>query len=86
MKVWITKYALTAGIQEREAEIDESDGTAAVKQERYHADYYHGEGRDWHRTLEGAIARAEEMRATKIASLRKSIVKMEKLRFGPKAE
>lgn len=38
-------------------------------------------GKDWHRTPEAAIARAEEMKAAKIASLRKQIDRLEKLEF-----
>lgn len=43
--------------------------------------YYHGEGNDWHRTKESAIAKAEEMRKKKIASLKKQIEKLEKMEF-----
>ena len=39
----------------------------------------HGEGKDWHRTKESAVKRAENMRAAKIASMRKSIAKLEKM-------
>lgn len=38
-------------------------------------------GKDWHRTPEAAIARAEEMRAEKIASLKKQIERLMKLEF-----
>lgn len=43
--------------------------------------YAHGEGREWHRTLEGARKRAEIMRMAKIANLKKQIAKLEKLKF-----
>jgi hypothetical protein len=43
---------------------------------------YHGEGIEWHRTEAEAIARAEEMRIAKIASLKKQIAKLEKMKFG----
>lgn len=39
-------------------------------------------GNEWHRTREEAVARAEQMRAAKIASLKKQIAKLEKLSFG----
>ena len=42
---------------------------------------YHFHGKDWHRTEQDAIARAEQMRAAKIASLKKSITKFEKMKF-----
>lgn len=79
MKVWITKYALTKGVTEKNVDIcgdgmvNESDNRSPV--------YYHGEGKDWHRTKESALAKAEEMRKKRIASLRKQIEKLEKLRF-----
>lgn len=75
---YITKYALTEGIFEAEGE--ESNGY-----------FYYGKGgydrnqacpEDWHRTREEAVARAEDMRKRKIASLKKSIAKMEALRFS----
>ena len=39
-------------------------------------------GKDWHRTPESALARAEEMRKAKIASLKKSIAKLEAMTFS----
>lgn len=36
---------------------------------------------EWHRTREGAVAKAEEMRVARIASLEKQIAKLRKLRF-----
>jgi len=38
-------------------------------------------GNDWHRTEEAAIKRAEEMRLKKIASVKKQLGKLEKMRF-----
>lgn len=43
--------------------------------------YYHEEGKEWHRTKESAIAKAEEMRKKKIASLQKQIKKLENINF-----
>lgn len=78
MTVWITKYALTSGIKQLEvrecADFDRVVGKAWN-------DSYHGEGREWHRTYESAVSRAEEMRLKKIESLKKQIVKYEKMRF-----
>lgn len=76
---WITKYALTGGIQKIEA--DEPFDSLLVDRSQRFTGYYHGEGRDWHRTEDGAIDRAEVMRKDRIASLQKQIAKLEKLSF-----
>lgn len=74
--VYATKYALTDGILHDEAEIVE--GMAVM---RHRGFYFHGEGREWHRTEEAAKARAEEMRIKKISSHQKAIKKLENLKF-----
>lgn len=82
MKVWITKYALTTGIYE--AEVEETHCASMVSLRTApgsFSQYFHGEGKDWHRTKESAVARAESMRIKKIASLKKSLAAFEKLRF-----
>lgn len=79
MKVWITRYALTTGITEVEAE-DCGDDMIRVREGSGFL-FYHKEGRDWHRTKESAVAKAEEMRQKKITSLKKQIDKLEKMRF-----
>jgi ketol-acid reductoisomerase len=76
MKVWITKYALTQGIIETEAE-----------RSKNHEDmidtgkfgYYHGS--DWHKTKQEAIKKAEEMKEKKILSLEKQLTKLRILKF-----
>lgn len=78
MKILETKYALTNGIIERDVE---DCGGGMVKVLGTIQYYLHGEGRDCHRTREGAVARAEKMRKDKIARLRKQIERLEKLRF-----
>jgi hypothetical protein len=85
MKVWITKYALTIGIESMDGEVSEQAPSMFCPDNRAWS-YFHGEGREWHRTEAAAIARAEEMRVAKIASLRKSITKLEKLSFSRKRE
>ena len=78
MKVYITKYALTAGIIEADAEILKGDMILI------NGDWnrcFHGEGKDWHRTFEEAYKKAEQMRIKKIASLKKQLSKYEKMRF-----
>lgn len=77
IKAWITTYALTTGIKVVDAKM--CGGVTDSRMVRYGNQYAYG--KDWHRTPEAAIARAEEMRKAKIASLRKSIEKMESLRF-----
>lgn len=88
MTYWITKYALTEGIQPLDGEdikIDE-DGyfskggpTFGGWDDRRH--FYSKS--DWHSSEYAAIARAEEMRLAKIKSLKKSLSKMEALSFVP---
>ena len=80
MRVWITKYALTTGIIEAEAEECEHDMIRVYK-DSFYPSYYHKEGREWHRTKESAIAKAEEMRQKKISSLKKQVKKMEDMKF-----
>lgn len=79
MEVYITKYALTQGIKKMEVE-DVGDGMVAVKTGIFYG-YYHGEGREWHKTKEGAIKKAEEMRDKKIENLKKQIKKLENMKF-----
>lgn len=80
MKAWITKYALTQGILGIDAKECGSNGMIEDT-DRSHGpfNYYHGEGRDWHRTEEAALARAEQMRQDKLVSLRKQITKLERM-------
>jgi len=83
MKVWITKYALTQGIFDVTGRVsDYTPDMLGVVNEDCRTEYYHGEGREWHRTEAAAIQRAEQMRVAKLASLRKSIARLEKLTFS----
>lgn len=84
MKVWITKYALTDGIREIEAEISDTSPTMIT---HYASDsgrswMTHFHGNDWHHTPEQAATRAEEMRQKAIASAHKRLAKLEKLSFA----
>jgi hypothetical protein len=88
MKYWITKYALTTGILEVSSSEAEECGSGMLRVRRpkdYFDQYMHGEGRDWHKSLESAVSRAETMRKSKIASLQKSIAKMTALSFEVKS-
>lgn len=85
MKVWITKYALTQGIIEKEVyddclKTDPSGNKISVKLNGF-ITYFHGLGNEWHKTKESAIAKAEEMRQKKIASLKNQIEKLEKMKL-----
>lgn len=79
MKTYITKYALTEGIFEKEVR-QSRDYPTMVSVEGRSLECYHGN--DWHLTMEAALERAEEMRIKKIESLKKSLQKMESLKFN----
>jgi len=81
---WITKYALTQGIFSVEAEVCSEISEKMIKELKsgFSADVsgtYHKP--DWHETKKDAVIQAEKMRTAKIASLKKSIAKIEKLSF-----
>ena len=78
MKVFITKYALTKGVETAEAESTHISSMIRVRA-KYGDDYYHS--KDWHLLLKEAIARAEIMRASKLASLEKSAAKIRAMDF-----
>ena len=83
IKVWVTKYALSNGIELIEADHD-ADKYPRMVTEISNTGYrrnFHVEGRDWHRTEESANKRAEKMRVNKIASLQKQIDKLKTLSF-----
>lgn len=80
IKVWITKYALTIGIEVFDGVVHENDDMVAYGNVGY--GYLYAHGKDWHRTYEEAVERVEEMRVKKIKSLRKRIAKLEKLSFS----
>lgn len=73
---WVTKYALTQGILKVDGKVD---GEYALMLEFGEQDYAHSN--NWHRTEKAALERAEEMRISKIASLKKSLAKMESLKI-----
>lgn len=74
MKVWITTYALTKGIYEVEAEIiDDKYAKTPGPWSLF--------TKDWTKSKEDAVRIADEMRVRKIASLKKSIKKLEALKF-----
>lgn len=79
--VWVTSGALEVGIREFEL-FETSNSWASVK----HGWERNGNLRsvpliDCHPTREAALTRAEEMRAAKIASLKRQIERLESLEF-----
>ena len=81
MKVWITKYALTMGIFEKDVELclQVAKGTMVREVDVRWISTYHKP--DWHESKEAAIAHAEDMRKKKITAMKKQIAKLEALKF-----
>lgn len=86
MKVFVTRYALTKGIYEKE--VDESR-TPSVRRIMGNDSWvavcgdarWFKIGTDCCATRSSAVARAEEMRVAKIASLKKQIARLEALKW-----
>ena len=80
MLVYITKYALTDGaIQEQEVDLSGQAGKMVTWREKGYMLFCHKPY--WHLTREEAVAHVKELRARKLASLRKSIAKIEAMAF-----
>lgn len=75
--IWISTYALSKGLYS----VRVRTGDVADNVVRAGYGYHHGEGNEWHRNYASALARAEQMRAERIESLRRSLGRMERLRF-----
>ncbi len=88
-KVYLTRYALTDGIKTclasssdlRKAEEDKGYLILNDQEWRFTA----MARKDWYRTWGSALKRAEQMRATKIASLERQIARIKSIEFGDKA-
>jgi hypothetical protein len=84
---WITKYALTQGIIKAEVEecgdaSGEFGGMILYKRSgESWPQYFHGEGKEWHRTYESALKKADEMRQARIKSLQEQITKLQGVEF-----
>lgn len=87
MNVWITKYALTQGIEEidsnqvKEFEITDTGYLCFRRNGKYLYTTELYSKKEWHQTKEFAVKKAEEMRQKKIESLKKQIKKLEEMRF-----
>jgi hypothetical protein len=83
LQVYITKHALTKGILLREVNSFFNSNSVIMcsalpgSPTDGYAGAYHGEGKEWHYTLEEAQARAELMRTKKLASLEKSMKELQ---------
>ncbi len=77
MKIYVTKYALTKGVEEMEAEQCDPD---TVRVEGATCNIYFRR-QDWHLDLFSAQGRANGMVHAKIASLKKQIEKLEGMEF-----
>lgn len=77
---YISKYALTQGIFEKQVEdcFNISPDMVVTIGDAYPSHYHNG---DWHRTREEAVKKADEMRLKKIGSLNGSLKKLENLKF-----
>lgn len=79
MKVFITKYALTLGIQERD--VEEISNGVVRDSSTFMTQHFYEEGKGWHKTRKSAIKRANEMKESRIKALEKQIQKLTKLTF-----
>ena len=76
MKVWVTKYALTKGIQYMDVQ--------QLSRDMVQADthiYFCKEGKDWHLSYMSALVRAERMRIAKRDSIKKQLARLDELIF-----
>ena len=78
---WISKYALSDGIEEVQTDDEPSEHGYLSVRARFTSFKL---GKDIHESLSQAITEAYNKRLRKIASLRKSIAKLEKLSFEVK--
>ena len=84
IEAYITKYALKRGIFKVQVKhcIDYPGMVQVVFDDHAaHYVYFHGEGKEWRRTIESAKARADAMKNKKIASLEKQIKKFKAMTF-----
>lgn len=70
---YITKHALTQGIRivgsgtDIEASVGSDDVLSTNDKDSWYSNYCHGEGREWHRSMEAAISKSEETSQDKVS-------------------
>ena len=74
MKAFIT-VSLATGIIEKEGDAKGNLFKVATGPQTLN-EYYHGEGKEWHRTRWDAVVRMRRMRDQRVRSLEKSLVKL----------
>lgn len=79
MKIYVTKYALSTGIEQFDAEIKGNMAVVAGKSACMRC--FHGKGNDWHLNARDALAKAEEMRIKRLQSIDKQIKKISAINF-----
>jgi hypothetical protein len=79
--VWVTKYALTAGVRVARVELCDVGGGRMVREviSGYPVCYH---GNDWHLTEDEALSRVREMVDAKLKSLDKQRAKLESVKLG----
>lgn len=77
--VWVTKWVPDEPISECRVLGFDDDGLIHVRWRHGWAHKFWPD--DWHPTREAAVARANEMKVAKIASLKRQIAKLEALEF-----
>ncbi len=85
VKVWLTKYALTRGIETQTVRIGKSDLAVKIRNKGGWSSSYVYKPH-WHASHAEAVARAAMMRTAKIASLQRSLQRMEALDFSEPTE
>jgi len=81
MVIWSTKYCLTEGITKHDVKDTDESSVVIPRTKDAPMLMLHGLGREWHKTEEGAIKRATEIKAKKIISLNKQIKKVSLIEF-----
>tara|TARA_R110000823_G_C15721597_1_gene478718 strand:- start:366 stop:611 length:246 start_codon:yes stop_codon:yes gene_type:complete len=77
MKIWISKYALSAGITEHECEPPDEGSDRVCPGAPFMSFASFKLGRDAHVSRDDAVKAAESARTKKIASVRKQITRLE---------
>lgn len=78
MKVYITKYALSAGILFRDGKLD--GNMFGCKNDAGYQEYYHAG--EFFKEFYSALADCQHRRNKKIESLKKQIAKLEQMKFS----